>query len=398
MGVSSYDVASGKWEDYPPIPAQVGIQDPFMVSMGGQLMIIDETNVTSIVFIDTSAARSTVGYPWSIATVFDGPSPARYGMRFVAWGALIYFFGGVEISTGVMHNDMWALPAGQVITGYSLPYPSWSQVAQDSLAGFPPPRVGYTLTAFGTVMVMFGGVSLLTSAPPGTLPEICFTPASATFCQFHSDVWLFTPGNPGPPGEITVLPSQWKALAPGGAAGPPTGRFDHVAGAISDQLFVYGGTTSTGGVSELWVYNILTQSWAQISPSFPAPDTSGSDVGYGVGLVLGRHLYRFAQNVDKFGEPVSGSGELWRWAPVAISPPSSSPCASPASVTSTGLTAAVTLALLVGLANLALLLALARHSSLLDFPSLTSCLSVWRGSAPPPASAAFYSNMEDQAH
>lgn len=399
MTVSMFDVALNRWETFPGIP--LNIVDPFMTEVGGQLFVIDETNFTNIAFIDTSAARSTVGYPWTVPRVYDGPSP-RYGQRFVPWGALIYTFGGYDLSTGVFHNDMWALPAGVVITGYQLPPPSWSQVATDGVAGFPRGRVGYTLTAFGTSIIMFGGVSLLPTAPAGAHPDVCFTPSTSSVCEFHSHVWMFSPGNPGPPGEITVSGSQWRQLAARGAPTTPLGRFDHVAGGMSDQLYVYGGTTAAGGVNEMWVYNIATESWAPVQPSYPAPDLGPSDVGYGVGLVMGRHLYRYAQGVDGGGDPLSGTGQLWRFFPSATgggggggSPPSTTATTSP------GLTTAVVFAVIVGVANFALLFLVAKNSQLLDVSFIVDAMPCWKGrgggGSSSPTSASFYSAVEEKA-
>ena len=66
------------------------------------------------------------------------------------------------------------------------------------------------------------------------------------------------------------------------------------------------------------------QSWAMVTPSAPAPGAA-TDLGYGVGAFLGRHLYHYAQAANSNG-PIPGAGQLWRWAPAA-----SSGAAAPAS-------------------------------------------------------------------
>jgi hypothetical protein len=100
----------------------------------------------------------------------------------------------------------------------------------------------------------------------------------------------------------------------------------HVAGARGDQLFVYGGFTASGATTELWAFNLISQSWAMVTPSSPAPGAA-TDLGYGVGAFLGRHLYHYAQAANSNG-PIPGAGQLWRWAPAASSGAAPAPEAS----------------------------------------------------------------------
>jgi hypothetical protein len=356
----AYDVALNVWSAWPDLPVPIG--DPFTVDVGGQVFVIDELNVNSIFFIDASAARSRIGQTWTTPSTITGGPIGRFGMRFAGFGAILYAFGGVELATGIMHSDMYAIGSGTIITGQTLPAPSWSLVASDNTPGFPSPRVGYTLTTFGTVLILFGGVNVLPSSPVGTLPSVCFSPSSSSMCEFHSHVWKFEPGNPGPPSEMTVTGAQWQRLS-GSAGLAPSGRFDMTAGAVGDQLFAYGGTTATGPSSELWAFNLVSLAWAQVSPSAPAPSLA-TDLGYGVGAVIGRHLYHYAQAADANG-PIVGTGQLWRWAPVASSGGASTSTPT-TSTLSSGATASVVIGLLIGLANLGLLIALVRASDALS--------------------------------
>ena len=354
FGGQIYDVARQRWEAWPSFADLVPMGDPFSVACGGPVGVSDEQNMTAVAFIDSSAARSTVGYRWSTPQMSSGPS-TRVGERFFSFGPIIYTFGGAEVagaSAGTFHNDLWALPAGAMIAA-SQPPADWSQVAQDGTPGFPPGRVAYSWAVFGTVVLMFGGVSLAPGAPPGTLPDVCFSPATASRCEFHSHVWQFQPGNPGPPGEMAVAGSQWALLAANGGAAP-AGRFDHISGVLGDQMFVFGGTTAAGPSTELWAYNLPAQAWGLVRPSSPSPfEARRTDSGYPVGAFLGRHFYVYAQAIDVSGEPVPGSGALWRWAP-APGGGGGAP-AAPAATLGSGATAALVLLLLVGLVNLALL-------------------------------------------
>jgi hypothetical protein len=373
MGVSMYDIARARWEQFPDFGFSSPVGDPATVEVGGQLFVIDETNLNNVYFIDISAARSTVGYRWTVPQVSDGPT-GRFGMRFVAWGPIVYAFGGVDYqgaTAGTAHNDVWALAAGATIAA-SFPLASWTQVAADGLANMPPPRVGYSVVAFGTVILMYGGVSLLPTAPAGTLPDVCFTPNNA-LCYFHHSVWAFTPGNPGPPGELTVTAAQWARLGDNGPA-QPAGRFDAIAGALGDQLFVYGGTTAAGPTSELWAYNLPAQAWGRVQPSSPAPfDGPPRDFGYGTGAMIGRHLYSFAQVVDAVtGEPLAGTGQLWRWAPTpgGGGGGTGGGGGSATSAVVAGHTAGIVIGILVGLANLGLLVLLAQNAGVVALPAL----------------------------
>lgn len=364
----AYDVAANAWRAWPDLPV---IADPFAFDVGGQVFVVDETNNNNVAFIDASAARSRIGQTWTVPAGVTGGPAGRFGMRMAPFGSVVYALGGVEIATGIAHNDIWAIGAGTIITGQALPPPAWSQVAPDGVVGIPPPRVGYSLAVFGTVILLFGGVSVLPTAPAGTLPDVCFTPATSAACEFHSHVWAFRPGNPGPPSEITVTGAQWQLLS-GGVSVAPTGRFDMTGGAIGDQLYVYGGTTAVGPSNELWAFNLVSQTWAQVAPSAPAPAPI-TDLGYGVGAVLGRHLYHYAQAADANG-PIAGTGQLWRWAPLASSGNAAPAAAGGASMAIiNGHTAGIALTVVLTMATLAVSLLSALQLGALPAWSASCC-------------------------
>ena len=155
----------------------------------------------------------------------------------------------------------------------------------------------------------------------------------------------------------------------------PAGRFDAIGGAIGDQLFIYGGTTATGSTSELWAYNLPLQTWGRVQPSSPAPYSSPlRDYGYGTGALLGRHLYSFAQAIDPVsGEPLPGTGQLWRWAPTVGggSVAGSAPAVGYNSAALAGHTAGIVIGILVGLGNLVVVLMLAQNAGVVTFPDLS---------------------------
>lgn len=45
--------------------------------------------------------------------------------------------------------------------------------------------------------------------------------------------------------------------------------------------------TAAGPTSDMWAYNLVTQTWQIVAPSAPAPGPN-TDVVLGVGLVIGR--------------------------------------------------------------------------------------------------------------
>lgn len=383
----AFDPVANSWAQWPDLVGPAPIADPFAFAVGGTVVVIDETNVTNVATINSAAARSTVGYTWSWPLVTGGYPAPRYGMRFLPWGATVYAFGGMEIAGGAMHNDLWAIDSARLAaaptggTGGDLPL-MWAQVQGDGTPGFPPGRVGYSLSATtGTMAVLFGGVSLAPNAPPGSLADICFTPATAAqFCVFHRSVWGFFPGD-RQAGAGAQTGAAWVHLAEAGAYGGPTpaGRFDHTAGVIGDQLFVFGGTTAAGPTAEMWVYNLVSQAWGQVAPSAPAPVAPLTDLGYGVGVVMGHHMYRLAQAVDPAsGVPLPNTAQVWRWAPTASSgggaPPPADPPMHPGTV------AGLTLGVLLSLVNTALLVALGRNAGALP-EALCGMGGWWRSRA-----------------
>ena len=389
----SYDIFANAWRAWPDLPG-AGAADPFSLDVGGQVFVVDETNLNNMFFIDSSAARARIGQTWTVPAVTGGPV-GRFGMRVAAFGPILYSFGGVDMATGVTHNDLYAIGAGTIISGQTQPPPAWSQVAPDGLAGFPPGRVGYNLFTFGTVIILFGGVNVLPSAPTGTLPDVCFSTATSNLCEFHHHVWAFRPGNPGPPSEITVTGAQWSLLS-GGSGAAPAGRFDATGGALGDQFFIYGGTTAAGPSAELWAFNLVSQTFGLVAPSSPAP-SAATDLGYGLGALIGRHIYHYAQPIATNGMPIPGGGQLWRWAPSASSggPPAAAAaaCAASAAVVN-GHTAGMAISVLLLVVVTALTAMTAQALGVVPACGLPGCPP--RG-APSIGPAGFYSSSSKSA-
>jgi hypothetical protein len=362
--VVAYDVAANAWSTWPADLQQPAMRDPNLFTIGGQVFVVDETDTTSVAYIDSDGAA---GNTWVYPSVTGGPAVSRIGERFIAWGSTIYTFGGVDLGSTTFRNDVWALDSAALLATRS---GAWQLAAADGMPGMPPGRMAYTLTAFGAVIVMYGGVSIDANAPPGTDAGACYNPARASVCHFHEGVWLFLPGNKQA-GAGTVTAAQWQRLPDTGAYGAPgpVGRMSHVAGAMGDQLFVYGGITASGATTELWAFNLVTQTWQQVAYGAPAPTLAG-DIGMGAGLVVGRHLYKFVQQLDPAsGRVVPFTGQMWRWAPSASAGAGSPP--PPTAPLHPGAVAAIVVTILLTAINSALLVALARNGGAL--PDWLAC-------------------------
>jgi hypothetical protein len=346
----SFDFVAAAWTQLPDVPAAIG--DPFTFTTGGRVTIIDELNVRSAVSIDATRAA---GGAWSPLLISGGPTTPRVGERFVEWGATLYFFGGVEFATGggktpAAHNDVWALDLIGAAPGAL--GAAWVQVTADGVAGVPPGRVGYSFTPFGVGAVLFGGVSVV-DPTTGLDPMSCYNPANAAACFYDNAVWAFLPGAPSAgPAAGSFTGANWLRLGGGAATGaPPAGRFSHISAAMGDQLFVFGGTGAAGTLADLWAYNLQSEQWSAVAPSSPAPSAAGTDIGYGVGHVVGYHLMVFSQAVDAGGNPTPGSGQLWRWSPAVATAGGAAPAAAAAAPLLTGVNAALAINILATLAT-----------------------------------------------
>ena len=367
MGVTEFDIINNIWTVLPDLPVTNPLLDPFLLEFGGLIVAIDELNPQNAVFLDVISTTS-----WKSITLPGYTSTSRFGQRFVQWGTLLYSFSGVDINTWTNHNDLWAIDFSTAITT-STPTP-WVQLINDNVIGSTPARVGYSFTDFGLGMVMYGGASIDAG---GADPDTCFDPTSSSVCHFHDTVWAFTPGFRGANAVTPPLStSTWIKLPDNGLK--PSGRFDHTAAAMSNQLFIFGGTTSTGTTSELWVYNLQTNVWAQVTQSSPSPSIL-SDIGYGAGIGIGRHLLQFVQAIDSTGNPIANQGQLWMWSPSSSSSSGSSNQNNGVGNNSdrAGSITAFVILILLGIANLALLTLLYRakvssNQSLGDVYSLAS--------------------------
>jgi len=141
------------------------VQEPFVFAYGGFAILVDESNPTVMYYIDSNAAASS---SWTSITIASNPLLLnRLDQRFLVWGSQIYMFGGYVPSSSpttpsVQYNDLWVINLSQALLGNGA---AWSLVSPPGdpttglVAGFPPPRIGYTWTPYQVGAIMFGGLS-----------------------------------------------------------------------------------------------------------------------------------------------------------------------------------------------------------------------------------------------
>jgi hypothetical protein len=357
-----FDVATSSWSQLPDntIAGSSIRAGPFMFAVGGIAVLLTEENPNTFYTIDTANPYQN---GWQAINATVGAPAGRIGMRFFNWGGLVYFFGGVDSTTGAMHNDFWGMDVSAVLT--TAAPAAWEQIQADGTPGMPTARIGYTVTPFNVITLLFGGVAPSPSAPVGFNPYACGQNVNvvAGYCIFYQEVYGVLPGNQPPRGQPPSVPvTRWTQLPLVGANGGPvpTGRFEHAAGYLGDQLFIFGGITAAGPSSELWAYNLHYQTWAQVQPTNPWPTGF-----YGTGLYLGYSFYVIGYSGPPGARPdPTLPVQLWKWSPGGAPPSSDSNSANSAAMTAiaTGHTVGIVIGLLLGIANLAFLIVLWRKS------------------------------------
>lgn len=104
-----------------------------------------------------------------------------------------------------------------------------------------------------------------------------------------------------------------------------------------------------------------------------------SDHGLPIGLVIGRHLYRYAQATDPVtGAIIPNSGQLWRWAPSASAGNTPPVVNLP---THPGIVATIVIGTLLTFGNMALLFTIGNAQGALP-ERLTTCCGLRSGGMP----------------
>ena len=240
-----YNIAANTWTAPFAYVTPTPLLAPFVFTQGGYLALIDETAPNVLYTVDSAMSPSNPA-PWASLTLGSAPSN-RVGQRFLSWGSTLFMFGGYDLKANIQYNDLWSVDMSAAITGQSQAWFAASPptAAGAAVVGYPPPRLGFSWTTYQVGSIVYGGLSTDT---PGTSPIDCFRAPTTAGCHFHSHVWAFLPGLGDVKSTGGMPAGAWVMLNSAGANGGPTpaGRVEHVAGAMGDQMYVYGGLTATG--------------------------------------------------------------------------------------------------------------------------------------------------------
>jgi len=218
-------------------------------------------------------ATGTHGTPkWVQLAPTGGPPPARsdHSAVYDPEKRRMTIAGGFGPDGNL--NDVWVLTNANGLGGTS----TWTQLQP---TGGPPSATGLRAAAYDAVsnrMIVFGGWNC------------CTTP-------YFNDTWILTSAN-----GVGGTP-EWIQLSPTGTLPSPRLGAEAVYDPPTDKMTIFGGTTASGLVNEVWVLRRAnglygTPSWSQLSPSGNLPLPRGGsvadpavayDAGYGRMIIFG---------------------------------------------------------------------------------------------------------------
>ncbi|KAL2914378.1 hypothetical protein HK105_206150 [Polyrhizophydium stewartii] len=159
--------------------------------------------------------------------------PLAPGPRVPAGDRLFVFGGGAQMSSPVADQRTYCLDLERL---------AWVVVhcPRDGVCS-PAPRLGHSLTAVGSLVVMFGGLD-------GD--------------RILDELWAFD-----------MVSFRW--FQPPVDGPRPSGRCAHTATAIGSSIVVIGGMVrnpSPAVADDVWVLDTVTWSWARQNPAFVPPE------------------------------------------------------------------------------------------------------------------------------
>ena len=340
-------------------------------------------------FIQTTVGPTNSS--WLSASMTGVPS-AHDGHRLITLGGLLYMIGGFtqDATRGwEASNAMWAADlAGFFASPNNGPGDpgatiAWSRVQPINAPGVFSGRGAFSVVVYSATIVLFGGLTRTLPGPSGPDP-VCALPNSN--CVTYNDVWFYQPGLMAQPLDSNLCGGGncgWSQASVSGANVPP-GRYGHAAGVLADNMYIFGGVSSSGVFySDLWVFNIEDLVWVQATSSFrgisglPSLQTFFPSMS-----VVGHHLY-----VEMTGD--TGGHAIYRWVPEARTPSGGGGGNNGNSGTydaiAQGHTAGIVMGIMLGIANTAFLYVV--------FVRTGGFAKLMGGSAAPPSAA--YSAMEN---
>jgi hypothetical protein len=219
------------------------------------------------------------GPPAPLPRLFPASIYDSFGHQMITWSGQ---------AQGVFFNDVWS---------FDLASSAWSQYMP---TGGPPNvryGVGYTFDPVARDLVTFAGFTsqgrfddvwrfndqadTWTDVSPGTGPgerclhAACYDPVRRRMIMYGGQ------NNFGPLGDLWALDldtNTWTELTP--ATGPSPRYFTSlVYDAANHRVTVFGGQTAQLPVNEVWVYDLWTNEWTQLSPSGTPPSARWGSAG-----------------------------------------------------------------------------------------------------------------------
>ena len=208
------------------------------------------------------------------ASVYD-----PFGQQMIMWSGQ---------GPGIFFNDVWA---------FDLNANAWSQFTP---SGGPPNiryGVGYTFDPVARDLVTFAGFTNLgrfhdvwrfndqsdswTNVSPGSGPGERCLHAACYDAQGHRMIMYAGQNNSGALDDLWALDldtDTWTQLTP---AVKPSGRFfaSMVYDAANHRATVFGGQTTLALVNEMWVFDLWTNKWTQLSPTGTPPTARFGSAG-----------------------------------------------------------------------------------------------------------------------
>jgi len=269
--VFGFDTTDFTWTRYKDLPGDffsttIFCSGGLLVASGGA----SEASSSNVAIMPLSMGASA---NWTLTTLAKDIG-MRAAQRHVEYGGILMVIGGLDnygTAKAKWSNVVFALD----IASYTLQDSNSSSIGFVKLIaaqqpGLFTPRGAFSLDVYGNHIVLFGGLQRdpLLDPFPG-----CQSPGSN--CVTFNDIWWWAPGLPTAPLSPNLCSGTcgWELLQVTGT--PPSARFSHASGVMLNNLYIFGGSDSSGNIlSDMNVFNFASKSWSAVSivaPSSPLP-------------------------------------------------------------------------------------------------------------------------------
>ncbi len=203
----------------------------------------DTTNALLVVFGGWDSSNVTNNETWAYdatANSWANAAPAgtlpaaraQHQMVYDAVSGKVIMFGGILKSDGDQLKDTWA---------YDAAAKTWTELQPTGAS--PSARSSFSMVYddLDQKIILFGGWDKAGSA-------------------HLSDTWAYDPAA-----------NTWTDMAPTGTA--PSARGSHALAydPVENKIVLFGGTDSTTYFDDTWVYDVATNTWAQVTPAGETP-------------------------------------------------------------------------------------------------------------------------------